>query len=540
MGQAARRDIAEQVVAAAAARGATLAFGVPGGGSNLDVAGACDRHGIRFVLTHLEAAAAIMAGVAGALTGAPAIAVATRGPGAVSAANGLANALLERQPMLLVTDCVYDADRARVSHQRVDQRAALEPLCVGSTALNGRDPALADAAVAQTLVQPPGPVHVDIDPTAHDGHLAPRRACEPTDLTPLLARIASARRPVIVAGLGMVTLPPAVRDAAVRTLRELARQHHVPVLTTYLARGVVPDGAEYSAGIVTGGTIEGHALRAADLILGVGLDPVEFLPTAWDYPAPVVNVTGWRIDDARFFGAALEEEAIGDLAEVLPRIASVLDVDWQPGSGQHYWRLLQAAARSTIGPVEQGLTPGEVVQIAAELAPEDSIATVDAGAHMLVAMPLWPVGEPLQALISSGYATMGFSLPAAIAASLVRPERAVIAFTGDGGAGMVLGELETLARLGLPVVVIVFNDSALSLIAVKQEPQGHSGPPVVTFAPTDFAAIATGCGVASWTATTTEEYRDALTAALALRGPALIDVHVDPRDYPGIFAALRE
>jgi acetolactate synthase-1/2/3 large subunit len=167
------------------------------------------------------------------------------------------------------------------------------------------------------------------------------------------------------------------------------------------------------------------------------------------------------------------------------------------------------------------------------------VATIDAGAHMLAAVPLWEVDEPGELLISNGLATMGFALPAAIAAAIVRPSRRVICFTGDGGIGMVIGELETLARLGLDVVVVVFNDAALSLIAIKQKPSGQGGRHAVAYAPTDFAAVAAGFGIPSVRVDRVDAYRVAIETALSRAGPSLIDVAVDPSAYPAILAAIR-
>ena len=123
------------------------------------------------------------------MTGGPGIAVATRGPGAVSATNGVANALLERVPMVLITDCVYEADSARVSRQRVDQRAVFAPLTLASLALNGKDARVAQDSVAMTVMSPPGPVHVDIDPTAITKSPS-RRTPSPTDPAKLLDQVA--------------------------------------------------------------------------------------------------------------------------------------------------------------------------------------------------------------------------------------------------------------------------------------------------------------------------------------------------------------
>lgn len=135
--------------------------------------------------------------------------------------------------------------------------------------------------------------------------------------------------------------------------------------------------------------------------------------------------------------------------------------------------------------------------------------TVDAGAHFLAIMPLWPASEPRRVLISNGLATMGFAVPAAIGAALARPGEAVWALTGDGGLSMCLGELETMARLELPITVIVFNDAALSLIEIKQQPD-HGGPDAVRYRRMDFAAIARGCGLQAHTAGTHDELLTAL------------------------------
>ena len=142
-------------------------------------------------------------------------------------------------------------------------------------------------------------------------------------------------------------------------------------------------------------------------------------------------------------------------------------------------------------------------------------------------------------LISNGLATMGFALPAAIAAALVEPDRHVMCFTGDGGLGMTLAELETLARLDLPVVVVVFNDSTLSLIAAKQSPEGHGGDDAVRYRSTDFAAIA-GLRDVGRIGCRREHVRSSCCAsALVRRGPTLLDVAVDPSCYPAVLDAVR-
>jgi len=185
------------------------------------------------------------------------------------------------------------------------------------------------------------------------------------------------------------------------------------------------------------------------------------------------------------------------------------------------------------------LTPQDVVTTARGIAPEQAIATVDSGAHMLAVMPLWLVDEPQRLLISSGLATMGYALPAAIGAALCSPGVPVIAFTGDGGLGMTLMEVETAVRLGLRVIVIVFNDSALSLIKIKQRASGQGGDEAVGYGRTSFAAAAEAMGAAAASVGDRAELAAALTAALGRDGPTLIDASVDPAGYPALLDLTR-
>jgi acetolactate synthase-1/2/3 large subunit len=158
---------------------------------------------------------------------------------------------------------------------------------------------------------------------------------------------------------------------------------------------------------------------------------------------------------------------------------------------------------------------------------------------MLPAMSLWPVEDVDEALISSGLATMGYAVPAAIGAGLARPGRRVVCFTGDGGLGMSLGELETICRLDLPVTIVVFNDSRLSLIAIKAKPAHNGGENAIAYGDIDFAVVAAGYGMRSERAATVEDLDAALAASFRHTGPTLVDVRVDPSGYPEILAAVR-
>jgi acetolactate synthase I/II/III large subunit len=519
--------------------GTELVFGFPGGGSNLDVVGAADAVGCRFVLTHGETAAAIMAGVVGELTGRPGGCVATRGPGAASAVNGVAQAMLDRQPMVLITDCVGTDDRARVSHQRLDHQLLFGPVTKASVRYGPHDTALPAEAVALSTAGRPGPVHIDLDPTAPPGEgliLAPVAG---GDLDAARAAVAASRRPVVVVGGGAVAVPTARREAIVDALAGLVEGTGIPVLTTYKARGVVDDRGPNMAGVATGATIEAPLLEQADLIIGVGLDPVEVIPGRWPYRAPAVLLGGWPIADSTYFGDRVVAEVVGDIEHLVQSITGLALTTWTEGDAAAHRTGAATRLRSAVPKQPAAVTPQDVVTIARWEAPSGTVATVDAGAHMLVAVPLWEVERPGELLISGGLATMGFALPAAIAAALVVPDRNVVCFTGDGGLGVALAELETLARLHLDVIVVVFNDSTLSLIAAKQRPTGQGGDRAVRYAATDFAAIAKGCGLRAERVADVSGYREALRRALRQSGPTLLDVAVDPSGYPAVIEAIR-
>ena len=538
------RRIAEHLVTALARAGTPAVFGVPGGGSNLDVLGAAEAAGIPFVLAHTETAAAVMAAVAGQLSGAPGACVVTRGPGVTSAVNGVAQARLDRQPVVLVSDCVSAAQWARVSHQRVDQHALLAPVTKGSFDLVHDDPAEAAAAVALALAEPPGPVQVSIDPGAASlGRTPAAPAAAPSDeqaVEQLAAAVAAAHRPVMVVGGGLAVLPPAARDAVAAAVRRLAERHRMPVLGTYLGRGIVPDRHPWHAGVATGATIESPVLHEADLVLGVGLDPVEFIPAPWSYAADVVLLGTWPVDDSTYLGDRLTVQAVVPVE----RLAGVVDglaaaSTWTAAEVDAHRSRAHAELLAAVPTRPRGLTPQQVVTEAAGVAPSGTTLTVDAGAHMLVAVPLWPAERPCQVLISSGLATMGFAVPAAVAAAVVAPDRHVVCCTGDGGLGMVLGEIETLGRLQLPVVVLVCNDATLSLIAAKQHPVGHGGDGAVAYRRTDFAAVARASGVHGETVADVATYRRVLREAFDRPGPTLLDVQVDPSAYGAVLDAVR-
>jgi acetolactate synthase-1/2/3 large subunit len=507
--------------------GADTVFGLPGGGPNLEVVGAVNEAGLRFVLAHGETAACMMAATYGLLTGRPGLAIATRGPGAACAMNGAAQATLDRFPLVLLTDCVPAARRDQFAHQRFDQQQMLAPVTKWSGSL-AHSPQAVDgvrAAFALAAARPAGTVHLDYDPTG-DGTVAPSPPAPTLVAAEVMSRAAdvlrAAVKPVAIIGLEAISSAPTV-IAAIERLG-------CPVLTTYQAIGVVPEGHPQLAGMFTSGTIESTLLFQADLIVTIGFDQVEPMPTPWRYDVPVIAISEVA---AVATLAPITIEVLGPLASTLDRVVTTACSGWSSNAGAAALRdaraLLAGTALGNFGPLE-------LAAAVAAAAPPNALATVDAGAHFLAIMPFWPAREPLQLLISNGLATMGFAVPAAIAAALARPGRPVICMVGDGGLAMTLAELETLARLQLPVTVVVFDDAALSLIEVKQKP-GQGGSAAVRFGVVDYALVAAAMGIESTVVSTVAEVEAALSGGLDR--PRLIDARIDPASYAPLIAATR-
>jgi len=538
----------DAIVAALAGAGTRLMFGVPGGGPNLDVVGAAAAAGLRFILARGETAAVIMAATYADLEGAPGAAVVTRGPGLASAVNGIAHAALDRLPVVVIADTVPAADADRISHQRIDQGALGRSVAKAAITVGGPRPGEAAARIVRmALAPPPGPVIASMDASS-PGLTRPDGARPDDDGTPaalagasaasfLAGALRAARRPVLLLGTGAIPRTAAVRDA-------LAGRG-IPALHTYRARGILPDAGPDAAGLVTGGTMEWPLLSAADLVIGLGVDEAEMIPAPWDYPARTILITEPTPGPALAAPAAYRGYFTGATALRMP-LARALEVlaagpghDWPPGAGRAAragaaGRLVSAAVASP-----GRLAPQQVVTTVRAGTPPQTIATVDAGAHMLVAMPLWEVPEPHRLLVSSGLATMGYALPAAIAAAVCAPRVPVVAFTGDGGLGMTLAEIETAVRLSLRIIVVVFNDAALSLIKIKQKPAGHGGDEAVSYRPVSFAGAAAALGAAAAEVGTERDLAAALAAALRRPGPTVIDVSVDPAGYPAVMDLSR-
>lgn len=526
-----------------AGRGTRFAFGVPGGGTSLDLLMALRGAGIRSVVTAREDAAVMMAGVGGRLAAAPGVAYSTKGPGLASATNGLASALLDRLPVLAVAESFERDELAYLSHQVFDQAALARGLFGDVAGGSGRviAPRMRDVAAALDAMMgaPMGPALMLADPDlmtapASETTVAVRRpeALDQEALDRAAALLAGARRPVIVAGLDATS-----GDAAFG-VRRLAEALGAPTLVTYMAKGVMPDGHPLFAGIFTGGAIEQACVGAADLIVLAGFDPVELIRKPWPYTAPVLDLCAHAHQPHYVVPAERIVGIVGGVTATLAR--SVRPADWTraeiDGHRRRFLDGMTMAAESGVS--ASSISAGAVVEAAVDAFPDRPRLSVDAGAHMFSACAFWPCEAPLDLLISNGLASMGFAVPAGIAAALHDPDRGAIAMTGDGGLLMCLGELKTAAAVGANLTVVVFNDAALSLIDIKRQ-QRQMPDLGLSWDPPDFASIARGFGFQAWVARDGDELSAAFRAAAASSGPRLIDARIDPSGYPAQMRSLR-
>ena len=529
--------VAEAMVARLAQSGVRFIFGVPGGECNLDFIAACDKLGVRFVLTRTETSAVMMACVISELTGTSGVAMTTRGPGLAAAANGVAYADLDRVPLLLIADG-YEDSQASISHQRIDQTGILAPMLRGSSNLRGVDP-LEELDRLLDLSQGPcpGPAYLEVAGSfiraSSSGTLTRRDTPSlPTpdkaNLPDAKALLAKSRRPLILAGL------QARSPEAAQALRRFVSDTDCPALATYKAKGVISELEPLGLGMYAGGVAEEALMSSADLIILYGFDPVEGPPQPWRYSdIPTIELTNHE------FTHKLIEPAVsitGDISTSIAMVREHIDTSgWAPdelaGRKQDLWS-------AALVPTSDGISPAELVEAAKAALPANTRITIDAGAHMLPVLHLWRCVEPNQSLISRGLSTMGFALPAAVAAALAEPQRTTVAFTGDGGLMMCLGELGTAVQQGCAPIVVVFNDSALTLIGSKQKRRqlAASG---VEFSDTDFAAIAAGFGWHSRRVEVAVDLPAAFADALAAGKPALIDVRVNPESYDAQILAIR-
>ncbi|GAA4342744.1 acetolactate synthase large subunit [Pigmentiphaga soli] len=539
-GAPARLTGAQALVRQFAARGVKHIYGVPGGDCSIDIIAAAHEIGIEFVLTRGENSAAMAAAAAYQVDGSLGVVLTTRGPGLANGANGVACAMLDRCGIVIISDG-YENEQSFVSHQRFDQERMLEPVTKG--ALRVDSPAVLPAVgplLDLAMARPAGPVYLEVTGQGMRGNapelslpvrpaaLAPLPAVDASAIEAARALLAKAQRPIIIAGLQ--TREPGAAEA----LQTLARKWNVPVFSTYMGKGALPDADPLAMGHFMAGGAEDETMKSTDLILTFGLDPIELLPKPWRYEAPVIDLATYAFPRNHYLPAVA---LIGDLGDAARRLAEGLARS--PWDTAEFARIKAHMLKRGDFDTDGGpITPTLLAKTGCELLPPNARVTVDAGAHMLPVMVFNQASRPYDTLVSRGLATMAYALPSAIGAAMADPGRPVVAFTGDGGLMMCAAELATAVQAGANLTVVVFNDSAIAMIGAKQHQRGFERVGM-DYSATDFATVAKGFGAQGVRVTSREELPGALKAAYASAGVTVVDVIVDPSSYQQQLRSLR-
>ncbi len=517
--------------------GCRHAFGMPGG-EVLTLVDALTKAGITFSLAKHENAAGFMAEGVHHIDGAPAILVATVGPGAVNGVNVIANAEQDRVPLIVMTGCVDAHEAETYTHQVLDHRAVFAPLTKATVTLTAQAADVTiDKALAIATEGRPGPVHIDVPISVADAPSQDRGAYRATpsatapagpDLETARSWLADAERPIIIAGLDILY------DDSSAALQSFAEQFQIPVITTYKAKGVLPEDHPLAmGGAGLSPLADSHLLplvNAADLILCVGYDPIE-MRTGWQ--APWDPKTQRVIDiHATPNHHYMHHTGLSFIADTGAALTALADgpaprATWDDGAPGK-----TRAALARAFPTDDAWGPGAIVQTCRDVLPADTIATVDSGAHRILLSQMWTCPAPRTLLQSSGLCTMGCAVPLALGAKRAAPNRPVISFSGDAGFLMVAGEMATAAEEGLAPIFLVFVDASLALIELKQR-QRQMPNVGVDFAQHDFAAIGRAFGGNGVNVADRAGLRDALETALTADRFTIIGAHIEPRAYDG-------
>jgi len=534
-------NTAQLLVRCLEAEGIEYIFGVPGE-ENADFMLALEQsESIRFILTRHEQGAAFMAEAYGRLTGNPAACLGTLGPGATNLITGVANANMDHAPILVLTGQGATTRLHKESHQIMDVVSMFKPVTKWATSIRHPSavPEIVRKAVRLARSEKPGACHIELPEdvakiTTDAAPMQPLRyrrpVADPGQIDTAFAMLRAARRPVILVGNGCV------RHDASRELRRFCEVTGIGVINTFMAKGCVDADADYclyTIGLQARDVVS-CALDAADLVITLGYDMVEYHPHLWN------SGRNKHIIHIDFQPAEIDEhyqpelELVGDLSHTLASINANIErlgpVE-RNLSQQHNTRhqmhleLVQYAHDET----EHAIRPQKALADVRQVMGRNDILLSDVGAHKMWIARQYQCHEPNTCLIPNGFCSMGFALPGAIGASLVDPDKQILAICGDAGFMMNVQEMETAKRLDSNIVVMVWEDHAYGLIAWKQQNQfGHHTD--LNFGNPDWMLLAKAFGWHGHRVENSADLQATLNTAFAESGPSLIVIPIDYRE----------
>lgn len=524
--------------------GVEYIFGIPGE-ENIDLMDALIDSSITFVTTRHEQGAAFMADVYGRVTGRAGVCVSTLGPGATNLVTGVADANMDHAPLVAIAGQADTNRLHKESHQVLDLQNLFEPVTKYSTRLLTPNTipevvrkafklAQMDKAGACFIEFPENIAEMTIDET-------PLRVQSPTPPEPPAGRvkyaaevISNAREPLILAGNGVI------RAQAWDELAGFAERLNIPVANTFMAKGVIPFKHPMALGTVG---LQAHdyvscGFERADVIICIGYDLVEYHPRLWhptrDRKIIHIDTSPAEVDACY----TIEAGVVGDIKQSLLRIGQQA----RPHEGYRMRPLREALIEDMNQHREDNgfpVKPQKLIWDLRTVLGLDDIVVCDVGAHKLWMARMFRCEQPNTCIISNGFASMGIAVPGAIAAKLARPERTVLAVTGDAGFMMNSQEIETAMRLGVPLVILIWNDGGYGLIEWKQT-MAFGRSSYVKFNNPDFVKYAASFGARGYRIERTEDLRDTLQAALADNTVSIIDCPVDYRENMKLTEKLGE
>jgi acetolactate synthase-1/2/3 large subunit len=525
---------ADLIVATLKAAGIERGFGVPSG-NVLPLMEAMRAGGMDFVLTAHEGSAGFAADVSARMSGAPGLCIATLGPGATNLATGVGNAFLDRSPMIAITCTLNQAQLGRRIQMWIDHQALFKPITKASVVLRpGRVAAGLAEALRLAMSEPQGPVHLDLpedvalaeatEPVPAIPSPEPLRGPAATDLQRAGEILAAAKRPLAVIGTS------AMRMRRPELLRAFVERHGLPFASTTMAKGLLDEDHPLSVGCIERAKrkVQRKFLHEqADLVIGLGYDTIEVEYEAWAGKLPVlhVDVEAADVDSS----VSLAHQVVGDLDAAIGALAELPPAahSWSQDEIAAHRRAFQRALR----PDAPGFTPHAAIDVVRRLLPREGVLAFDVGAHTHQIASQWTAHAPRTFLITNGWSSMGFGLPAAIAAKLADRSLPVVCVLGDGCFQMTCGELAVARREGLALPVVVLDDRWLSLIKVKQERRALRHYGTELFAEPYREPPAHYFGVPAVGVRDAAALERELAKALRAAGPTVIEAVVDPAHY---------
>ncbi|MGH7322684.1 MAG: acetolactate synthase large subunit [Candidatus Rokuibacteriota bacterium] len=512
--------------------GVEYIFGVPGE-ENIDLMDVLLEGSIKFVTTRHEQGAAFMADVYGRLTGRAGVCLSTLGPGATNLVTGVADANMDRAPLVAIAGQGATTRMHKESHQILDLVNLFEPISKYTVEI--REPEIIPEVVRKAFkvaqAEKPGASFISFPENIAEMEIsgkAPLKVQSATAPTPPRAKIvqaakviAEARYPVVMAGNGVI------RAHASGALVSFAERLRIPVATTFMAKGVIPSSHELCLGAVglSAKDYVSWAFDRADVIVCVGYDIVEYHPQRWheDKSRKIIHIDTQAAEVDEHY--ILEAGVIGDIAEALNAIAQEAgrQRDYPAASVR---RAIVAEVRAHAEDTGFPIKPQKIMwDLRHALGPEDIVVS-DVGAHKMWMARMYQAESPNTCIISNGFAAMGIAVPGAIAAKLTSPPRVCVAVTGDAGFLMNSQEIETAMRLGVPIVILIWNDSEYGLITWHQ--MRHFGRASHTrFNNPDFVKYAESFGGRGYRVERAGDLAPTLKQAIADNTVAVVDCPVD-------------